>query len=168
VLEQSTRGRCDARPALAPPSVDLAADPVDEVVLLDSVARPLRVEVNLRLLLGRGDRHEVRALAALLDDLARDPLLAEAEVARGLAEGRVEDRVVDGGVGHGGRSEVHDFSAGMHGETAGERRVGGEKRSAEGLTQRGVEGVSRGEITTQHPRTRVKGACRVERDRDLS
>ena len=49
-------------------------------------------------------------------------------------------------------SEVHDFGAGVYRETADERRVGGQKRSAEGLTQRGVEGVSRGEITTQHPR----------------
>ena len=50
------------------------------------------------------DRHEVRRRAAAVDDLVRDPLVVEAEVARRRVERRVQDRVLDDDLrtGHGG------------------------------------------------------------------
>jgi len=102
VGEQPPRRGGDARPASPSPLRDLTADAVDEVVRLDPVRRPLRLELRLRALLLRlRDRHEVRGDPPVLDDVAGDPTLAEPPVALGLVVGRVQDGVVDEGVGHG-------------------------------------------------------------------
>ena len=84
-----------------PPVLDPFPDAVDLVVRLDAVLGPFRVKLELlALLLGRRDRDEVGTRPASLDDLVGDPLVGEPQMPVGFPEGRVEDRVLDDGVGH--------------------------------------------------------------------
>jgi hypothetical protein len=70
-------------------------------VFLDAVLGPFGVENELfSLFLGAGDRDEVRAATAAALDLAGDSLVSEFKVALGRREGRVEDGVLDQGIGH--------------------------------------------------------------------
>lgn len=101
VVEQSPGGRGDARVAALPPDRHPLADAVDRGVLLDAVRRPLGLELHLVAApLALGDRHEVGRHAAALEHLVRDAVLRELPMPRWLVEGRVEDRVIDQGVGH--------------------------------------------------------------------
>jgi hypothetical protein len=88
--------------AAAPPRADAPAHEVDNAVLFEAVGGPLGFELELRALLpGLRDRYEVGADAPLLDDLIRDALVVEPEVARRFVERRVEDGVLNGRVRHG-------------------------------------------------------------------
>ena len=101
VLQELAGDLSDSLVSPFPPVLDLFPDAVDLVVRLDAVLGPFRVELELlALLLGRGDRDEVGTGPAGLDDLVGDPLVGEPEMPVGFAEGRVEDRVLDDGVGH--------------------------------------------------------------------
>jgi hypothetical protein len=98
VVEQPARNRRDARVVASAPQGDALADAVDELVRLDPLRDPVSGKRELRaLLLRRRDRDEVRADPSRLDDLVRDPVLGEPEVARGLDERRVDDGVLDDG-----------------------------------------------------------------------
>jgi len=100
VLEELAGGGGDADVAALSPDGDLAADVVDEAVLLAAVlGLEVGVEAELAgaLLLGAGDGDEVLAGAAGVDDLVGDAVVIEAEVAGGLGVGAVEDGVGDGG-----------------------------------------------------------------------
>ncbi len=97
VGQQVAGDRRDAGVSGAPPGADMLAHAVDEVV----VERLLRGEVagqrELRAAprLGLGDRAEVGAAATAVGDLVGDAIVVEPEMARRLAERRVQDRVVD-------------------------------------------------------------------------
>jgi hypothetical protein len=102
VLKQAQcRGRDAEIPTLSP-EVDAATNPVDVLVLLDPVLRPLRCqrELQVALFLGAWNRHEVGADPALFNDLVGDAVIIESEMARGFDERRIEDRILDHDLGH--------------------------------------------------------------------
>ena len=101
--EQPARRRRDADVAALPPELHAGADLVDEPVLLDPVLRPLGIESKLVLaLLARlGDGDEVGTGAAAGLDFVGDSFVVEAEMTGRLAEGRVDDRVLDDDLRHG-------------------------------------------------------------------
>ena len=101
VLQELARDLGNALIFPFPPVLDPFPDAVDLVVGLDAVLCPLRVKLELlALLLGRRDRDEVGTRPARLDDLVGDPLVGEPPMPVGFPKGRVEDRVLDDGVGH--------------------------------------------------------------------
>ena len=81
---------------------DAAADVVDELVLLDAVLCPFRLELKLLgpLLLWLGDGDEIGTGPAAVNNLAGDALVAKSEMAGRLVERRVDDRVFDDDLTH--------------------------------------------------------------------
>ena len=87
------------------PLIDTFSNPVDGGVLLETVRRPLGFETPLTTpLAGRRNRHEVRTRSAAIDDIRRDAFLIESKVPCWLAEGRVDNGVLDDGVTRHGRA----------------------------------------------------------------
>ena len=93
VAEQLARRGRDPGIVRSSPGRDMRADAVDRVVLLHPLRGPVAGKRHLflrdafrHLALRLRDRDEVRAAAALVDRLAGDSVLVEAEVARRLAE----------------------------------------------------------------------------------
>jgi len=102
VVQEFAGGPRDAHMPAASPLLHPGPNAVDELVLLDAVGRPLRIERGmLTLLLGPRDGNEVLADAALRHDLVGDAVLGEAEVPLGLREWRVDDGVLDDDLTHG-------------------------------------------------------------------
>jgi hypothetical protein len=103
VVEEPRGGGRHARVVSAPPDLDLLANAVDELVLLQPILGPLGLERELRgLAAAVRNRHEIAGSAPrTVDDLPCDPAIAELEVARGLPEGGVDHRILDDDVGHG-------------------------------------------------------------------
>lgn len=93
--EQACRGRRHADMAPLSPQGDAVTDLVDELVFLDPVLRPLGVEGELPGVSGLGDRDEIRAGPATIDDLVRDAVFGESEMSGGFVEGGVDDGVFD-------------------------------------------------------------------------
>lgn len=92
----------DAVPVACPPALDLAADVVDQRVLLEALPRCIEVERRLfARALGRPrDRDERLARPPPFLDLPGRPALAEREVALGWLERRVQNRVRKVGFSH--------------------------------------------------------------------
>jgi len=102
VLKQAQCRGCHTEIPTLSPQADPAANPVNVLVLLDPVLRPLRCQRKLliALLLGSWNRHEVGADPALFNDLVGDAVIIESEMARGFDERRIEDRILDHDLGH--------------------------------------------------------------------
>lgn len=99
VLEEPRRRRGHTRVAATAPDAHPLPDLVDETVLLEPILGPLCLELELATLLLRlGDRDEVAARTPALRDVARDPFIAEPEMARRFSERRVQDWVFDADV----------------------------------------------------------------------
>jgi hypothetical protein len=90
------------RVVLGAPAGDGPADLVDDLVRLLARRRAIRIQGELGAALFRlRDGDEELARAASVGDLAGDLAVGRRpEVARGLVEGRVEDRVLDQDRGH--------------------------------------------------------------------
>src|SRR5690606_32824644 len=84
------------------PKPDAATDVVDDLVLLDTVLGPFRIELKLLgpLLLRLGDWDEVRTSPAAGNYLIGDALVTELEMVGRLVERRVDDRVLDDDLAH--------------------------------------------------------------------
>ena len=99
-IHDRRRGRHADIAALAPQG-NAAPDVVDELVLLDTVLRPFRLDEELLALLPRlRDRHEVGADPPAGDDLVRDALVGKPEMAGRLVERRVDDWIFDNDLGY--------------------------------------------------------------------
>ncbi len=101
ILKQPPRRRRHPRIAKRTPDADAFPNLVDEPVLLDPVARPLGLQLQLAATYLRGrDRHEIGAHPPFLDDLVRDPRIPKRPMARRRLERRIQDRVLDDSVYH--------------------------------------------------------------------
>jgi hypothetical protein len=101
VTEEVTDRLGDATAAADPPGKQLEAGLVDELIssTLSSVHSVSRIACLPRFLAdGIGMKQELTRRG--LDHLFGDPVLGEPEVPGRLAEGRVEDRVLDHDLGH--------------------------------------------------------------------
>ena len=81
-MKELGRGARDAKMLVLAPLLHPAADLVDELVRLNSIFGPLRLEIKLvfALFARRGDGNKVSAFATLAVNFIGDPLIAEPEV----------------------------------------------------------------------------------------
>ena len=102
VSKQPRSGWSHAQVATNSPQGNTATDVVDQLVLFDPILRPLGFELKLlgAFLLRLGDGHEIRTGSATVNNFICDALVAELEMAVGLVEWRVEDRILDDDLAH--------------------------------------------------------------------
>ena len=102
VLEKLRRRSRDAKMFVLVPLLYPAANLVDELVRLNSVLRPLGLEIELvfAFLARRGNGNEVGALAPGFDDLIGDPFIGKPEMPFRFLEWRVNDRIFDDNLAH--------------------------------------------------------------------
>jgi hypothetical protein len=104
VCNQSRGSRRHTNKSSLAPYNHAAADVVDELVHLDTVLCPFRVEYSLfcraDFLSRMCDRDKIGTDAAIDDFLVRDPFVIEPEMLGRLVERRVDDRIFDDDLTH--------------------------------------------------------------------
>lgn len=81
----------------SPPLANPRPNFIDELIFLQPVSSPFRIELHLRfaLFLWAGNRNKICAEAALLENFICDSLFGELEVLLGFFKGRIQDRIFD-------------------------------------------------------------------------